>query len=88
MAKEDYPAINPNRTTQEKEQADISDDLSTNSGVSVEPLSVFYGNEDYEYKRDDTPDTERSGSGIKRYSGLTKYPLLYSLSKPHIRSIF
>jgi hypothetical protein len=65
---------------------DEEDDQSTNSGISVEPLSISLPTREGEFKSEDD-ESPRSGSG------LTRYPLLYSLyrtvgsrSRPHIRS--
>jgi hypothetical protein len=74
---------------------DISDDLSTNSGISVEPLSISYSEPLVQVQRPEGEFKSEDDEPTTRGSGLTRYPLLYSLyrtvgsrSKPHIRSKF
>lgn len=77
-----YPLNSENKTplfnSKDKQRLEEDDDQSTNSGISVEPLSIreaeFKSEDDEpqaEFKSEDEPTT--------RGSGLTRYPLLYSL---------
>jgi hypothetical protein len=83
---------------EEDDEEDEEDDQSTNSGISVEPLSISLPTREGEFKSEDDEPSEgefksEDDESPRSGSGLTRYPLLYSLyrtvgsrSRPHIRS--